>query len=132
AEYDVFLGHIRRIDLYGRIVLCRRSDRRLDRLCAVEFRRSCDWSRSGIRSRPLDHKYRHILYSLATRRPEFYYDNPQYAGERHVADADAADLLGLVYDGDTFSAVLPGATGCGFAASFGSQCRNELFYAQHL
>ncbi len=54
-------------------------------------------TRAGHGHEPLDHQHRDLLRRFAARRAELHHDAAQHAHARNVADAHAADLLGLVH-----------------------------------
>src|SRR6185369_15140683 len=87
----------------------RRTHRRLDRLRTAECPRQDRRARTRRGHEPLGDQHRHLLRRLAPRRVEFHHDAPEHAHERHVVDAHAAHLLGVVYNGGAGPFVVPGS-----------------------
>src|SRR5829696_2564667 len=104
------------------------TDRRVDRLRALELGRQDCGARSGRGHEPLGHQYRDLLHRLSVRRVEFHHDSAEHAHERHVVDAYAIDLLGVVYDCGAGVAVLPGAARRRHSVAARSRCGHQLLY----
>jgi hypothetical protein len=70
-----------------------------------------------------------LLRWRVDERTEFHHHHTGYACERHVDDAHAADVLGVVYHGDPGIARLWRTFFRGHLVAPGSKCRHQLFCA---
>src|ERR1044072_9617620 len=84
------------------------TNRRVDRLRAFECARKDRRPGPGRRYEPLGYQYRDLLRRIVVRRVEFHHDLTEHAYKRHVVDAHAAHLLGVVYDRGVGVIVVPG------------------------
>src|SRR5438309_2015146 len=105
---------------------------RLDRICPIERVGEGRGSRPGSRRKSLDHQHRNLLRGFVARRAEFYHHAAQYAHPRHVFDADAVDLLGMVHDRGAGAAFVSGLIGRRNSIAVGSNRGNQLLYSRKL
>src|SRR5215510_8484151 len=106
------------------------TNRGVDRLRAVECARQDCRPGPGRRHEPLGHQYRDLLRRLVVRRTELHHNVIEHADQRHVVDAHAADLLGVVYDCGAGVVVVSGVTRRRHSVAARSYRRNKLFHSE--
>src|SRR5215213_9793428 len=106
------------------------TNRRVDGLRAVKCTRQDRRSGPGRRHEPLDHQYRDLLRWFIARCVELHHDAIEHAYERHVVDAYAAHLLGVVYDRGAGVVVIPGAAWRRHSVAARSHRRNQFLYPE--
>src|SRR6185436_2587983 len=106
------------------------TNRRLDGLRAAERARQDCGPRPGRRHEPLGDQYRDLLHRLVAGCVELHHHAAQHAYKRHVADAYAADLLGVVHDCGARVVVVSGAARRRHSAPPRSYRGHELLYSE--
>jgi hypothetical protein len=103
-----------------------------DGLCAFERAGQDRRAGPGRRHEPVGHQYRDLLHRLSPGRVEFHHDAAEHAHERHVVDAHAVDVLGVVYHRRPGVVVVPGAAGRRHSVAARSHRGNQLFYSKRI
>ena len=80
----------------------------------------------------MDHQHRDFLRGFVARRAEFHYDAAEHAHARHVFDAHATDLLGLVYNRGAGAAFISGVIGRRNSIAVGPNRGDQLLYSRQL